>query len=158
MDITEVCQEARNYFAPAGKRGDMSYIHDGTYTISGHTVSPLDFIAEGQYFRICGSTANDGVYCNTEVGRQALTDEVFEGQIWEMSVPRAFIALCAEIQQWRNANEAADSANMSPFQSESFAGYSYSKGGSSASGGGNGVTWQTQFEKRLSAWRRIRIV
>ena len=157
MDITEVCQEVRNYFAPAGKKNDLSYIHSGTFTISGHTVSPLDFIAEGQYFRICGSAMNDGVYENTERGREALTDETFEGQIWEMSVPRAFLALCAEIQQWRNANESADSANMSPYQSESFAGYSYSKGASNGQGG-NSVTWAQQFDKRLVAWRRIRVL
>lgn len=158
MDITEVCQEVRNYFAPAGKKYDLSYIHEGTYTISGQSISPLEFIADGQYFRITGSAMNDGVYCKTAEGMQTLTDEEFTGQIWEMSVPRAFLALCADISAWRTANESADSANMSPYMSESFAGYSYSKGASNGVGAGNAITWQSQFEQRLVAWRRIRIL
>lgn len=154
MDITEICMECRNFFAPESKKADRSYIHSGTFTIYGHTVAPLDFIQAGQYFRIVGSAMNDGVYCNTVAGLATLTDETFKGAIWEMSVPRAFLTLCAEIDAWRTANEAATSANMSPFSSESFAGYSYSKGGGN-SAGGNAVSWQAQYAKRLNAWRRI---
>ena len=156
MDITEICAEVRNYFAPANKKADRSFIHAGTYTISSHSITPLDFIAEGQYFRIVGSAMNDGVYCNTTAGRAALTNETFDGYIWEMSVPRAFLALCTDIDAWRTANESAGSENMSPFSSESFGGYSYSKGGKS--NGGTACTWQAQFEKRLDAWRRLNIL
>lgn len=155
MDITEICMECRNFFAPESKKTDRSYIHSGTFTISGNTVAPLDFIATGQYFRIVGSAMNDGVYCNTVDGLADLTDEEFTGAIWEMSVPRAFLTMCADITAWRTANEAVDSSNMSPYTSESFAGYSYSKGSAGGSSGGSAVTWQAQFAKRLNAWRRI---
>lgn len=158
MDITEICMECRNFFAPVSKKGDMSYIHSGEFTIeAGQSVTPLDFIAEGQYFRIVGSAMNDGVYQKTVDGLADLTSETFTGAIWEMSVPRAFLTLCADIAAWRTANEAADSVNLSPFTSESFAGYSYSKGGSSQSGG-NAVSWQAQFSKRLNAWRRLNVL
>lgn len=158
VDITEVCQECRNYFAPANKRDDKSYIHSGTFVIDNHTVAPLDFIAVGQFFRIIGSAMNDGVYQNTVEGLADLTSETFDGAIWEMSVPRAFLNLATDIAAWRNTNEAIGSANMSPYTSESFAGYSYQKGGGVSQGAGNAMTWQTQFSVRLNAWRRATIL
>ena len=158
MDITEICMECRNFFAPASKKEDKSFIHTGEFTISGHSITPLDFIQTGQYFRIVGSAMNDGVYCNTVTGLSTLTDESFKGAIWEMSVPRAFLTLCADIDAWRTKNEAADSANMSPFTAESFAGYSYQKGGYGSSANGNAITWQSQYAKRLNAWRRLNVL
>lgn len=158
MDITGYCQECRNYFAPAGKKGNKSFIHTGHYEISGKTVTPLDFIQEGQYFRIVGSAMNDGVYCNTTDGLKSLTDESFDGAIWEMSVPRSFLELCADIAAWRTKNEAADSANMSPYTAESFAGYSYQKGGGGQNTRGNAVSWSDQFGSRLKPWRRLNVL
>lgn len=154
VDITEVCAYCRNYFAPTSKQKNGEYKHKGTFAISGHAITPLDFIAENQYFRIYGSSANDGVYCNSVEGLASLTDETFEGEIWEMSVPRAFIALCGDITAWRTTNEAVSSANMSPFTQESFGGYSYTKSGSNTDNGSN-ATWQGQFSRRLNAWKRI---
>lgn len=155
MDITDICMECRNFFAPASKKDDNSFIHAGTFTISGHNITPLDFIQQGQYFRIVGSSMNDGVYCNDAESLAILTDETFSGAIWEMSVPRSFLKLCEDINSWRIKNESADSSNMSPFNSESFAGYSYSKGAGSSANGGQSVSWQGQFAKRMNAWRRI---
>lgn len=156
MDITEICADIRNYFPPSKKRLDKSYIHSGTFTISSNSITPLDFIKEGQFFRIVDSDLNNGVYQNTPESLSILTDEEFEGEIWEMAVPRSFLDLCKDIDEWRKANESADSINMSPFTSESFGGYSYSKGGSSSGEyGGNSVSWQSQFSKRLNIWRKI---
>lgn len=157
MDITEICMECRNFFAPANKKEDRSFIHAGTFTISGHSITPLDFIQTGQYFRIVGSAMNDGVYCNDSESLAILTDETFTGAIWEMSVPRAFLKLCEDIDAWRTKNESADSANMSPYTAESFAGYSYQKGAGASANGGAAISWQSQFAKRLNAWRRIYI-
>lgn len=158
MDITEVCMECRNFFAPVSKKDDMSFIHSGEFTISAHTVAPLDFIASGQYFRIVGSGMNDGVYCNTVDGLKELTDETFEGAIWEMSVPRSFLSLCSDIAAWRTENEAVGSANMSPYTSESFAGYSYQKSAGLVRGGGSSVSWKNQFAQRLLPWRRLNVL
>ena len=154
VDITEYCAHCHNYFAPTYKKESGEYKHKGVFTISDHTISPLDFLVENQYFRIVGG-ANEGVYCNNAESLAVLTDETFEGEIWEMSVPRAFIALCNDIAAWREVNEAVTSDNMSPYNSESYGGYSYSKG--SNSNGGSNATWQTQFFKRLNAWKRIYI-
>ena len=148
-DITEICAYCRNYFAPKSKRNNDEYKHSGTFEISGQSISPLDFLEEGQYFRIVGSDLNEGVYCNTAEDLTRLQDEEFSGEIWEMAVPRAFLSMCDDIAAWRAANEAVDSNNMSPFTSESFGGYSYTKSGSNTADGSN-ATW-------LNAWKRIYI-
>lgn len=156
MDITEICADIRNYFPPSKKKHDKSYIHSGTFKISSNSITPLDFIKTDQYFRIYGSDFNDGVYRNSPESLSQLKDEIFDGEIHSMAVPSSFLKLCEDIDVWRKKNESADSTNMSPFISESFGGYSYSKtGGKTGSNGGNTVTWQEQFEKRLNIWRKI---
>ena len=143
--LTELCQELRNWFDL-----DRKY---GTFTISGGTLT-ADFLVTGQYYRIMGSIFNDGVHQygdNTDV----LVDETFEGQVWAMGVPQAVINLATEIDAWRAKYETADSQAMSPFMSESFGGYSYSKGSSySDSGNGNGG-WVSSFASRLNRWRKL---
>jgi hypothetical protein len=73
-----------------------------------------------------------------------------------MSVPPIVIALSADIDAWREKNEALDSENMSPYTSESFDGYSYSKGGNSR--GGTATSWQSQFADRLKPYRRLYVI
>ena len=97
--LTEICAEIRNYFeVPNGR-------HFGTFTISGGSIAPLDFLQEGQYFRIVGSVFNDGVY---QYPATSLTDEVFEGAVWAMALPPSLIALTAEIEEYnkRDAGKA----------------------------------------------------
>lgn len=149
--LTEVCASIKNYFL----RSDSDIIRR-TFTIVSGT-APLSTLAEGQYFRIKGSVLNDGVWQNTAADLANLRPESFTGEIWSMSVPRDFEQLCDDITAWRTKNEAADSTNMSPYTSESFGGYSYSKGGGSSASGGSAVTWQSQFSSRLNTYRRISI-
>lgn len=153
VNLTEYCAHCRNYFAPKMRRNG-EYKHSGTFAVSGGTIEPLDFLLAGQYFRIVGSVLNDGVYCNAAEDLQRLSDETFTGEIWEMAVPKDFIAQCEAADEWRKLNEKADSTNMSPFTSESFGGYSYTKSGSNAENGSN-ATWQTVFEQSFRAWQRI---
>ena len=131
--------------------------HTGSYTISGGILSPLDFLIEGQRFRIVGSVLNDGLYTYHEAGVKdgddeavTLKDEAFTGTICALAVPRDVIALADEIGAWVAAN--SDTLN-SPYTSESFGGYSYSK----ASAGANekAYGWQTQFSGRLNQWRKL---
>ena len=156
-DLTEICAECRNYFLRDYL--DVSkYIHDGTYTIQNHSITDISFLKPGQYFRIVGSDLNDGVYQNNAAGMASLEEETFEGAVWAMSVPPAFVKLATDIAAWRAANESATSKNMSPFSSESVSGvYSYSKsgGGSNGSDGGTAVTWKSQFKSRLNTYRRV---
>ena len=136
----------------------LDYIHnyfeveiiEGDYVISGGGIT-LDFLQDGQYFRIFGSVFNDGVH---QYPANDLTDESFTGVIWAMAVPPAVIALSNEIADWVDKYGAVID---SPYQSESFGGYSYSKL-ASASGSGSALAtgWRSAFASRLNHWRKIR--
>jgi hypothetical protein len=143
--LTELCQELKNWFDRERHTGTFEIV-DGNLT--------ADFLAEGQYFRVMGSIFNDGVH---QWPTDVLRDETFTGSIWAMAIPDPVLKLAEDIDEWREKYEAADSAAMSPFASESFGGYSYSKSGtgSSNSGGTTGGSWQTAFAPRLNAWRKI---
>ena len=135
--LTEICAEIRNYFeVPNGR-------HFGTFTISGGSIAPLDFLQEGQYFRIVGSVFNDGVYQYPA----ELKDEVFEGAVWAMRLPPAVIALAAEIEAYNDS----DAGKASPYTSESFGGYSYTK---ATDANGAPIGWQKAFASRLNRWRK----
>ena len=143
--LTEICAEIHNYFCQPEK------IKSGTFTITNGSIEPLSFLQDRQYYRIVGSVFNDGV---RQYGVDTdLTDETFDGEIWPMSVPAAVIALDAEIAQW--AEDNADVIN-SPYQSESFGGYSYSKGTGSGDSNATAGSWQAQFGSRLSPYRKLR--
>jgi hypothetical protein len=150
MGLDVLCAELKNYFIK-----DRSAIHLGDFEVKDGMVSPLDFLKVGQYFRIVGSDLNDGVYLYNDEPMD-LKDEVFNGAIWAMSVPPIVIALSADIDAWRAKNEALDSENMTPYTSESFDGYSYSKGGNSR--GGTATSWQSQFADRLKPYRRLYVI
>lgn len=143
--LTELCQELKNWF-------DREH-HTGTFTIQDGNIA-ADFLREGQYFRIMGSIFSDGVHQYPAVD---LPSETFSGAVWELAIPVPVINLAQEIQVWRDKYEAADSAALSPFNSESFGGYSYTKSGSGNSQGGSssGVSWKNAFASRLNMWRKL---
>ena len=138
--LEQVLMHLKNWFLVPGG------IHEGTYTIEDGGIA-LPFLANGQYFRICGSVFNDGL---RQYPASDLKAETFEGTVWALAVPQAVIELAAEIEAWETKN---GDASVSPYQSESFGGYQYSKATDSASGGA--VTWQSAFRSRLSAWRKL---
>lgn len=148
--IGEICNEIKNYFTYTNDK----YI--GDFTISEGQVSPIIDIPT-DYIRIIGSRLNDGVHKVSDLVKKPLQDESWHGAIWVMSPPADFLALVEEIEAWQEKNGNVDSAAMSPFQSESFGGYSYSKGsgGDSQSGASSVPTWQGTFASRLKLYRRI---
>lgn len=120
-------------------------IHSGTYTIQGGSIT-LPFLVSGQYFRICGSVFNDGVYQYGDV--MNLTEETFDGTVWALAVPKAMLALAEEISVWQEKNGEAG-----PYTSESFGGYSYTRATNSQTGQAAG--WQDVFRSRLNPWRKM---
>lgn len=149
--LGEICAEIKNFFTYEEDR------HIDNFVISEGQVSPvLDFTTD--YFRIVGSRLNDGVHKVSELTKNPLKDESFHGAIWIMSVPDDFLALVSDIEAWQEKNGGVDSQAMSPFQSESFGGYSYSKasGGNTDSGGSSVPTWKSTFASRLNIYRRAR--
>lgn len=120
--------------------------HFGSFTISGGGIT-LPFLSDGQYFRIVGSVFNDGLH---EYPATELTDETFDGAVWALAVPRAVVELAAEIEAWQEKN---GDAAASPYQSESFGGYQYSKAADAKTGGA--LTWEGAFRARLNQWRKL---
>ena len=137
--LTEICAELRNWFVvPDG-------VHIQTYTISGGSIAPLDFLQEDQYFRIIGSVFNDGVH---QYPASDLTDEVFHGAVWAMAVPPTLIALAAEIKAYNDS----DAGKASPYISENFGGYGYTKATGS---NGKVLTWKSVFADALNRYRKL---
>lgn len=92
-----------------------------------------------------GSVFSDGLHrwpCN------GLTDEEFVGTVWALAVPQAVVDLADEIAAWQ-AEHAKELD--SPYASESFGGYSYTRVG----GDGSPITWRQQFKARLDPWRKL---
>ena len=137
MDLTNLCAELRNYFETEKRFG--------TFTISGGSISPSDFLQDGQYFRIVGSVFNDGVYRHPA---HDLTDETFKGAVWAMSVPPAVIELLQKIQEF----EAAAANTPTAYISESFGGYTYTK---ATDENGLPAGWRSVFKNELKRWGKL---
>lgn len=157
--LEQLCAHVHNYF----ERHPVSHnriVFADTYTIENGGIS-LPFLLSGQKFRIKGSALNDGVYTYGETIQDDdgaapadLSDETFSGEIWAMYPPKAVLQLAGEIADWLDKYGAAQN---SPYQSESFGGYSYTKasGAANTSGGASAGTWQGVFAARLSEYRKV---
>ena len=116
----------------------------------------LSGVPDGVWYRIEGSYLNDGLHVT---GDPDLTDETFDGTVTVLAVPRPLLRVAGQVADWMSANaEARSKAMSSPYQSESFGGYSYSMrdlgdGSSGYTGGLNG--WEAAFASDLNQWRRV---
>lgn len=154
--IGQICKYLRNWFEAEKLFGTFA-ISNGVITYADGKALPL---LNGQYFRIIGSVFNDGVFQYPPLTNPepSLKDETFEGAVWAMAVPQDILDLADEIAEWVSKYGGADSTVNSPYSSESFDGYSYSK----ASGGGSGSAsapsagdWRSVYGSRLADWRRL---
>lgn len=147
--LTELCKELNNWF----DYNQPKYF--GGIVIDGGALTNSHGLQDGQYYRIVGSLFNDGVHKYPE---DELKDEIFDGALWAMAIPEEVIALASEVDAWKTKYQSLDSPAMSPYNSESFGGYSYSKTGGASSSGNVDLsgTWQGAFADRLNHWRKIR--
>lgn len=137
--LEEILRHLNNWF--------LRERHEGAFTVEkGGLVLP--FLQEGQYFRIVGSIFNDGLH---RYPAENLTEETFTGSVWALAVPPAVVSLAEEIAAWQVKQGAAA---LSPYQSESFTDYSYTRATDAQTGGA--LTWQAAFRGRLNVWRRIK--
>lgn len=143
MELKAICDYIHNYFEDD--------IVQGEFTITnGSLVTDSIDILENQYYMIKGSVFNDGIYKHVCTD---LTDETFRGTIITMRVPKDVLEVLQEATEWESKNA---SVLNSPLNSESFGGYSYSKGTSSKKDGSQGAyTWRDVFGDRLKAYRKI---
>ena len=124
-------------------------VHEGVYTIE-NGVLELPFLQNGQYYRICGSVFNDGLHKYGDAA-DVLMDECFNGTVWALAIPKMVVNLADEIEKWQEKN---GDAVASPFSSESFGGYSYSRATDSQTGAP--ATWETVFRSQLNPYRKAR--
>lgn len=143
--LEQVLAHLRNWFVVPGGIITGAFVAENG-GLSRLCVAELP-IKEGQYYRILGSVFNDGLYQHPAAN---LTNEAFDGCLWVLAVPKAVVDLAAEIEAWQTKN---GDAAASPYASESFGGYSYTRATDAATGGA--VTWQTAFKDRLDRWRKI---
>ena len=145
MTIYEACQKCHNFFDGSEQK------YFGKIVISGGALIGFENkLKNGQYFRIVGSTFNDGVY---KYPASDLTDETFEkGAVWGMAIPKEFLLDVAAITEYEAKN--AD-AIASPLQSESFHSYSrtFKTGGSADNS--DITTLQGAIASRLARWTKL---
>lgn len=149
--LTEVCNYLKNWFNETQPKFYSRFkIQDGV--LMSYNDEDMH-IQDGQYYRIIGSVFNDGVHKHPA---DDLVDEVFGGAVWLMAVPKDVVSLAEDIKNWQTKYGSVDSENMSPYQSESFGGYSYSKSsGSDSSFYGSSPSWQSVFASRLWRYKKI---
>lgn len=143
ISINDFCEEVNNYFEQTRIFGKFE-IANGNIDLNRYGIQ------EGQYIRVVGSVFNDGVYQYPIPPENELVDEKFDGAIWVMAVPSSVVTQIEEINQWEATNQ---STLNSPYQSESFGGYSYTLKAENAEGG---LNWQTHFRRKLDRWRKVR--
>lgn len=137
--LNELCLELNNFFEYARYIGDINIENGNVQT---------ELLQDGQYFRIVGSVFNDGVY---QYPTTDLHDETYHGGLWALAIPKEVIALADEVKDWQTKYGGLDS--LSPYQSESFGGYSYTK----ASGLGSSTAgWQDVYKSKLDNWRKLK--
>lgn len=152
--LEQLLKYLKNWFKV---RNDVDGVYSATYTIESGGIT-LPFLQNGQYFRIMGSVFNDGLYIygddikDGDGNVMTLHDETFYGTVWALAVPKAVVELSKEIETWQT--KYADTVN-SPYTSESFGGYSYTKAGAGESGAGVS-SWQDVFRSKMNKWRKIR--
>lgn len=115
--------------------------HSGEFSVENGGIT-LPFLANGQYFRVIGSVFNDGLH---QYPAENMTAEMFCGTVQSLAIPADVVLLADDIAEWLKNNR---SVAESPFQSESFGNYSYTKSSDSAG-------WQGTFKTRLNVWRKL---
>lgn len=136
--LEEVLGELHNWF--------VADVAEGDFTVSGNVLSglPDGFLQDSQHFRVVGSVFNDGLH---QWPAEDLADETFRGEVWALAVPAAVQALASEVEEWVAKNPE------SPYVSESFGGYSYTKATSPSTG--QAAQWRDVFRSRLNRWRKV---
>lgn len=144
-EVEILMQECNNYFY-------KTYEHS-TFAIQDGIINSTGKYLVGQYIKIEGSILNDGVYKiesmnNNKINITELSNEVFEGCIYGLSVPKGFIELSTKIKQFIDDPKA----KITNLTSESFNNYSYSRG--SKQNGAN-ITWNDIFIDDIRSYKSL---
>lgn len=138
VTIGTVMRACRNYF-------EREYL-DGEFSIVEGSLSP---VLDAPYVYISGSKTHDGVWKLTNGildGEESDAPEAFNGRVWGLYPPTDFLSIVEE------AAEYDAKAPVSGLVSESFAGYSYTRGKTAS---GMPATWQDVFAARMIPYRKM---
>ena len=150
--LTEICGYLNNFFVETYYFGHVM-VEGNIVFCDGSEIT----IKEGQYFTIVNAKAKSilGTY---KQGDELKDRDIKNGAVWLMDIPDNVISLADEIAAWMEKYGGVDSVSNSPYNSESFGGYSYTKssGGSSDGSADSTPAWAKVYGARLAHYRRIR--
>jgi len=120
----------------------------GTFEVTSRTME-VGGLQDGQYFWVEGSVFNDGLHRYPD---NDMHDEEFEGRVLLLAIPPAVLDVADRAERW-----CADHADEldSPYQSESFGGYSYSKDSPASPDGSAASAWASKFASELAPFRKM---
>lgn len=144
--LTRVCRYLKNWFVKESYPGNIT-VSDGKVYCNGSEIE----MSEGQHFALVRTRYVYGAYSYGD----EIEDSEFEGAVWIMDVPQDVLDVVARMTEWETANGGVDSAAMSPYQSESFGGYSYSKASGSNGKVGSSVFDNAEFASVLRPFKKI---
>lgn len=137
VSVAAVMRQINNFF----EVGSIS----GRFAISGNAIAPAP---ESPWCYVSGSWMHDGAYRVTDGYLDEvlsdLPDEEFDGVVWLLKPPAAFLALCEEISAYD------DKTPVGAYQQESFGGYSYMRRNT-----GGSTAWQDVYAGRLAPYRKM---
>lgn len=140
--LIEILRHIKNFFSVSSE--------DGTFQIENNILTGINNKPlVGQFFALTGSVLNDGVYKATDdlITLQDAADEVWDGTVYLLRIPRDFLTLVDEIKAFNDSpTGAASNITSASFgiQAMSFA----------TDASGNKAGWESVFRKRLDTWRR----
>lgn len=139
VNVEAVMRYCNNFF-------EVSY-YEGEFRIEDHRLILPDELPADTFIAVQGSLFSDGVH-RLDLLHQFSADETFTGRVYILHPPESFLKLCEEVAAYDEKNPTG------AFVSESFGGYSYSRGaGSSATG--TASPWQQAFAISLRPYRRM---
>lgn len=134
ISLFELLQYLRNFFPGQQWHFSGAEIRDGRL--------PLDGLTIEDYYLVEDNPRNNGIH---QYGNMDLKPGIFSGTVTEVCAPQEVLTLLEDINSWITDNEKV---LQSPYQSESFGGYSYTKSAQQ-------TTWKTVFAERLRPWRKL---
>ena len=142
--ITEIMKLIDKYFI------NYKQVEKGNFIIKDGIIDVTSPYIKGQYIRIIGSILNDGVYLVSDdlLTLAGAQDEVFNGMILGLSVPRDFIKLVDDIEKFEKSSdiEKRDLASVRIGE------YAETR----ATGkDGTPISWQSVFRRDLDKYRRM---
>ena len=143
--LNKVCRYLKNWFVKTYYIGAVT-VSDGAVSVNGEPIS----MNEGDYFALVRTRYVYGVY---QYGDE-IEDSTFDGAVWVMDVPPEILAILPDLTAWETAN-GAESPAASPYQSESFGGYSYNKANTGDGKVGASVFDVATFKAALDPFKKL---